>query len=400
MFRTIPIFLALSFVPLATVSAGTAVLLLKDGGTLEGELLNPDDISIKLYRVKTANGIEINLDAKLVEKVQRRERESMIEYNRDAPLTENTLDNHLYWAKWCNEQQLPDQAKLHWQQVLEFDPDNKDARVVLGYTATPTGWVSQRDRLESQGFVQDRGRWRTQYQIDVDKILEDRKDEERYWHKKIRELCRKLPNSQAESELLLIRDPAAYISLREAVVAERNPQNQVLLLRSLARIPDARSLQFVAGWTIRPDGTSEDVRQICAEELQKQINEHPDTRRIVVDTYRSCLRPTTDPVVINMAAKALGNIEGYEAVSELIDVLVIVRTEVRQEGAEGYGFGSGGSGLSHGSKSVVQRSVQSNQAVLAALRKLTGVNFEFDQAAWREWYRQSKRSPSFNLRRN
>jgi hypothetical protein len=402
MFRIILLFFVISFVLLPMVS-GMTVLLLKDGGTVEGELLNPNEISRKLYRMKTTGGIEISLDAKLVEREQNRERAAIIEYNTKAPLTEHTVENHLYWARWCNEQQLLNQAKLHWQQILELDPDHTDARRVLGYIKNPTdptGWILQRDRLESRGLTQDRGRWKTQYQIEVEKILENRDNETLYWQRTVRNLRQRLPNAQAESELLDIRDPAAFIALRDALLAEGNPHNQVVLLRSLVRIPSNRALQFVVGWSIRPDGTSEDVRKICIEELQKQINENPDIRQIMIETYRSILHSKTHPALIHLAARALGDVEGYEAVPELIDVLVVTVTKSYQEQPQDYVFGPGGTSLNHGTRTIKGTEPVPNQTVLTTLRKLTGVNFGFDQTAWREWYWQPKRSPSFNLRRN
>jgi hypothetical protein len=378
-------------------ASATTVLLLKDGGTLEGELLNPDEINRKLYRVKSAEGLEISLDAKLVERTQSREREALLEYNRDAPLTHNSVENHLYWARWCQERQLAEQARMHWQQTLELDPDHADARTVLGYTKTVNGWESQHDRRINRGLVQDRGRLKTPYQIEVETILGSQKREADDWQRTIRELYR-FPNRHGE--LLAIRDPAAYIPIREILVQENNPQMRMMLLRLLMQIPDDRALQFVIGWTIRPDEPSEEIRKMCIEELQRRMNERPEIRQHMIAVYRSSLRASTNPAIIELAAKVLGDIGGHEAVPELIDVLVTTRRETIQPQTPTYGFGSGGSGFSQPGKPVTRQIPIPNQTVLSALRRLTGANFEFDQAAWREWHRQSLRSPSLNLRRD
>ena len=399
MLRAILFLILVSFVSQTIVSASTTVLLLKEGGSIEGELLNPDEINRRLYQIRTTEGLEVTLDARQVERIQPREREALIEYNRSAPLSENTIENHLHWAQWCRDNQLPDHARLHWRQILELDHDHTDARQVLGYTHTPAGWVSHQSRLESRGFVHDRGRWRTPYQIQVENILENRENEFRHWRQTIRNLVRRLPNAQAEAELLSIRSPAAYVHIRDALIAERNPQNQVVLLRTLAQMPNVYAIQFVAGWSIRPDDTTEDVRRIAIEELQKRISETPEIRQIMVDTYRSALRPNIAPEIVHLAARALGIVDGYEAVPELIEVLVVVRTEVHQESPQGHSFGSGGSGISEGTRTIRRTEPVPNQTVLSTLRGLTGMNFEFNQAAWREWYRSSQRAPSLNLRR-
>jgi hypothetical protein len=399
MFRIFPLFLVIAFVSAPTAPA--TILLLKDGGTIEGELQNPNEVNRKLYRIKTEEGLEISIDAKLVEREQSRERPALIEYNANAPLTENTVAQHLHWAKWCYDQQLSDQAKMHWQQVLELDADHAEARKMLGYYKTTTGgWESPRDKLANKGYIQHQGRWKTPYEIEVENFLENQKNEEIEWKKTIPSLYRRLPNPQAEAELLSIRHPAAFVPIRDILLKEANPQRRIMLLRLLVQMPDPHALQFVAGWSIRPDEPLEDIRKICVEELLKQMNERPEIRQIMIAVYRNSLKPTTDPAIIHLAAQVLGDIGGHEAVPELIDVLQVKVTRTYQEPQQSYSFGPGGTGFGQGSgKSINVSTPVQNQAVLSALRKLTGMNFDFDQAAWRNWYLQSLRSPPLHLRR-
>ena len=394
MFRAI---LILSFLLLPAVASGTTVLILKDGGTLEGELLNPDETSRKSYQIKTAGGLEVSLDARLVERVQGRERPALVEYNTKAPLSEHTVENHHSWARWCNENLLLDQAKMHWQQVLVLDTDHADARRALGYEKTPNGWFSQREKLEDRGLILDKGRWKTAQQIEVANILETQKNEDEQWRRTIWDLCRRLPNSEAE--LLAIRDPAAIEPLKNALANERNPNVRKALIRSLVRIPRASAVRFVVGWSILAT-ESEEIRQMCVEELLRLSKGNPEVRQIMIESYRVVLRPTALPAIITLVAKTLEDIGAHEAVPELIDVLVVMRVETTQPQSQSYSFGSGGTRLGQGG-GAVQRPIRvENQAVLAALNKLTGQNFLFDQERWREWYRQSHRSPSFNLRRD
>ena len=386
-------------------TSATTVLLLKNGGSLRGELLNPDEINRKTHRVKTAEGIEITLDAKLVERIQPRERDALIEYNRDAPLTEKTVENHVAWARWCTERQLFEQSKVHWQQVLELDPDHVDARRVLGYIQTQDGWESHRDRLEGRGLIEDRGRWKTPYEIRVSSMLGNREQAEQQWERKIRELLGRLPHTQGE--LLSIRDPFAVIPIRN-VLADRRFSNQphirVLLLQVLMQIndPDWLALQLVVGWTIRPE-ENEEIRRLCLEEVQKRINAQPEIRGIVIAVYRSALK-TKDNQVVYLAAEILGNlgnVGGREAVPELIDALETTVTDVHRTQAQGPSFGpSGSGGLQWGTSTVRNQRLVGNQAVLAALVKLTGENYGFNQEAWRAWHRQPYRSPPLNLRRS
>ena len=400
MFRTIFLLLVIAFAFMPRLSAAT-VLLLKEGGTLEGELLNPNEINRKSYKVRTAEGIEISLDARHVERVQQREREALIEYKREAPLTENTLETHLYWARWCHEQQLQEQARLHWQQILELDPDHGDARRILGYTETASGWVSLRDTNESRGFILERGHWKTRYEIEVANLLEHQTQTKQQWQRTIRVLLRRLP--QTEAELLAIRDPAAIEPIAEILQDRRNPQNphaRLILLRTLMQIPDVRALRVAVEWTTRPE-ESEEVRKLCIEELQRRASEQPEIRAIMTAVYRGALlSKDVDGGTIRLTAEALGNIGGHEAIPELIEILMVSVTQTIMPEQQGYSFGGGSTGFSAGAKPITHTFRVENQSVLTALRKLTGVDFGFNQSAWRNWYRESHRSPPMNLRRS
>jgi len=400
MFRTI---LIISFLLLPAIASGTTVLLLKDGGTLEGELLNPNELSRKIYQIKTTGGLEISLDARLVERVQGGERPALTEYNTDVHFTENTVENHVSWAKWCSENQLLDQSRLHWRQVLELDPDHAEARRVLGYVRERDGWVSQQGRREERGFIQHQGRWKTAQQIEIENILATRRETEAQWRRTIRDLIRRLPNSQAEEGLLAIRDPAAVGPLGDFLFDERNPLHphaRMVLLRSLAQIPHESAIRFVVGWSILPREPLDEIRQMCVDELLRLSRDNPEVRQIMIAAYRNALRPTTQSNVINLAAKVLEDIEAHETVPELIGVLVVMRQVTMPTPPPTYGTGPSGMSLQQGGAPIRGMVRDENRAVLAALIKLTGWNFQFDQEGWLDRYRQTQRAPSLNLRRD
>jgi len=410
MLRATALFFAMTFLFSMPLASGTSALLLRDGGIVEGELLNSDEYNRRTFRVRTAEGLEISLDTRLVERIQGRERAALIEYNRDAPLTANTVEGHLYWARWCIEHHLPDRARIHWRQILELDPEHGDARRNLGYTQTSTGWESIQGRNESQGRILDRGRWRTAQEIEVENFLESQRQARQFWQGRIRELLRRLPNPHAEAELLSIRDPAAVIPIGDALLNRdgRNPlppQARMILIRTLAQISDIAAVQTMAAWSVHRDEIAE-IRRMCIEELQRRINEQPEVRQIVVSVYRNLLRQAAaerspvDQVVVNLVAEALGRVGGHEAVPELIELLVITVAEVHREQAQGPTFSSGGSSrLQQGTTVRRNMSLEQMPIVLTALRRLTGSDFGFNQDLWRDWYRQHYRSPHMDLRR-
>jgi len=399
MLRTIFLF---SFVLAMPLASGTSTLLLRDGGALEGELLNAGELNRRTYQIKTADDLEISIDVRLVERIQGREREALAEYNRDAPLTINTVESHLYWARWCAERQLPEQARVHWQQILELDPEHVDARRHLGYTQTPTGWQSISGMHESRGRVLDRGRWRTPQELEVANFFESQSQNRQFWQGWIRERLRRLPNPLAEADLLSIRDPAAIVPIGDALLDRRNPLTphaRMLLLRVLFQIPDIAAAQTVAAWSVNVQENDE-IRRLCIEEIQRQSNEHPEVRRVAVAVYRDLLRRNKDnQAAVSLVADALARVGGHEAVPELIEVLVVTVTETFQEQQPAHTFGHGSTGFQQGQRTFTQTRPVPNPVVLTALVRLTGINFEFNQDAWRNWYLQAYRSPAMNLRR-
>jgi len=94
----------------------------------------------------------------------------------------------------------------------------------------------------------------------------------------------------------------------------------------------------------------------------------------------------------------------------LIGALVTVhKYQVTQGGGPGsisptFGMGPGGgagpSGLSIGGRpKIIQRDIP-NRAVLDTLVSLTGRNYQYDEAAWKEWYASQTRVEHVNLRRD
>jgi hypothetical protein len=62
--------------------------------------------------------------------------------------------------------------------------------------------------------------------------------------------------------------------------------------------------------------------------------------------------------------------------------------------------GQGGGGLSMGGGKKIIKQPMNNQRVLDALVTLTGMNFQFDQRAWKNWYATQKKPANIDARRD
>ena len=107
---------------------------------------------------------------------------------------------------------------------------------------------------------------------------------------------------------------------------------------------------------------------------------------------------------VNRAAVGLANMKPQQAVLPLIDALETTHKYdiVKGGGNMSASFGSGGTGFSPGGKRIERREINhQNREVLNALSVLTdGVNFQFDEDRWRDWYARANTPPNINLRRS
>ncbi len=329
------------------------------------------------------------------------EREAQIEYNAFAPFKENTIENHLEIAQWCSKNLLPDLAKQHRYQVLELDPDHKQARQLLGYFRDDDGeWTTRSEVLgEKRGMVRQGGAWKSKQQIEVEQRLDRQKKDAKQWTERVKTLCASLPRGEkAKAAMLAITDSAAVPALWKALETEPNEDTRILLIRALSNIGNAQALYAVALWSLNGRELPE-LRYTCYDEIRR----HPEAKQMLVAYYASYLKETGNPGIINAAATGIAELDGRTAIPQLIDALVTSNTRTVTKQAPGPSFGSSGNiqgaGLAWGQSTEKVTDVSQNRDVRAALMKLTGVDFQFNQDAWRAWLIQQRRTSSFNARR-
>ncbi len=124
----------------------------------------------------------------------------------------------------------------------------------------------------------------------------------------------------------------------------------------------------------------------------------------IAGPYARALR-SNDNVIVNRAAEALGTIGDRDAIGPLIGALVTKHRALVGSGSPGQQSvmftPSGGTAMNMGGggPKLVTSEVE-NAAVLAALAKLSGVNFGFDQAKWRSWLTAEAKAHPVDVRRD
>ena len=142
-------------------------------------------------------------------------------------------------------------------------------------------------------------------------------------------------------------------------------------------------------------------------------------RRALDDAKRAAHRGRADPLharaligitlrdeqPVDVAAESIGLIGDHDAIGPLIGALVTKHKVKEGSGPSDqhtYVFTpSGGTAMNMGSSGakLVTHEVD-NAAVLAALTKLSGVNFGFDQPAWRAWLSSEAKAHPVDVRRD
>ena len=255
------------------------------------------------------------------------------------------------------------------------------------------------ERMAKLGLSRYEGAWRTRQEID----LLERADREaaivREWKARVEKLRGRLERpdeaERATEELRALSDPAAAEAVAAMVVREPSQRVRGLLVESLGRMRSQDA--FATLVAVALDHPDPETRLAATEQLAAIAPEVAASRLVAA-------LGSADNAQVNRAAEALGRL-GVASVAPAL-VASLETQHVTMPGAGGQPgpmsvtFTPSGSGLSMGGGPKPVKVKARNEQVLAALVQLTGVNFQWDIAAWREWLAtQARPAADTDLRR-
>lgn len=392
--------------------AAAESFLLKSGGRIEGDYLNPKRNASEPYLIRTAEGVRLSLAKELVAKVVVKT-DVEREYERLRPKVAETAAAHWEMAQWCREAGLRAQREFHLQKVIEHDPDHEMAHLALGHQRFGGKWHNPDEYMKSQGYLKHQGVWRTRQDVEIALAREELDEAVIEWRQRIRiwrSWLGKKRDAEAVANFKGIEDPLAAPVLID-ILDQKNASRELRLLaiEVLAGLPNHPGEgAFIKHAMIDGD---KGIRDACLDELIRMESK---------SAVHQCLALIKDekatPTVIHRAATALGRLGDKIATATLIDSLVTIHETVEVPGGQTSGGGLGPISSSFGSDPAnpasggfsagapkpvkVKREFQSD-AVLTALTTLhPGVNFGFNETAWKKWYVQTHEPPQVNLRRS
>lgn len=384
------------------VAAGE-VFVLKHGGRVVGELVDPDQSPRESYTIKTPGGGQIVLAASQVKEVLG-QRPNEAEYEKIRPRYPDTVEGQWMLAEWCREHHLLTRREKHLKRILELDPNDERARRGLGYSQVDGQWTTQEDVMIKQGYRRYKGRWRLPQEIEL--MEEERKTDlaEKEWIQKLNRWRSWLSSDRARiarESILEIDDPLAVKSLALAIKEDPRDQARILFIEALARIGTIQAMKTLALYSL--EDPIEEVRLTCLDYLKERKD--PD----VVGYYIGKLRSKANGEV-NLAAVALRHMGDPSAIGPLIDALITshkfkISSKNPGQISTTFGTGPGGSGapggLSLGGGPKIVTYQFRNRAVLDALVTLSeGTNYGFDVPRWKSWYTSRKRHEGLDARRD
>ena len=381
------------------------VVLLKSGARVEGAILNPTRGKDDLVEVQPVDGLKLTLSAAQVKGVLI-ESKVVKEYEALWAGKKDTLDDHLQMAQWCLEAGLTEQRKFHLTQILKHDPDHAMARATLGFVKSGSGWLTQTEFKQKQGYVLKGGIYRLPQEIEMVERAHKWEADTKAWRKSLVRWFSWLKGKgkgadQALENIRSIQDDAAAPALAEAVADSSLPQDLRLLcldvLTKFAPSYYASTLIKVGAGDADPE-----MSDRCLDILREQRSQQ------ALLTFVKGLK-AKDNKIVNRSAQCLQRLGDPAATLPLIDALITRHKFIiapAQPGGMAAGFpggasdGGGMGGFSMGGKPKIEFHDLKNDAVLNALTSLhQGVNFQFEKAEWKAWYVESHTSPDVNLRR-
>ena len=383
---------------LAPLDGAADVVRLDHGGTANGQIVRGEGAPRGVVVLRSEWGT-LQLKRTDVSGIQD-ESPAEAEYRRRAPAVSNTVVAQMALVHWCRDNGLGEQLRVHAKRVLDLDPNHEEARLLLGYQLVGGEWLTRDERLARRGMLRHQGEHMTHQEVELAQRTALTEEARRDWSKKIKKWRNELGSSNsdvaraASSAFTSINDPLAIDPLVRLTLQERDRQIKPLLIRSLGQTEAHAALRALV--------------QIVLEEND------PEFRAAALEQLTTAKAPglaapfvvalgSSDNRQINRAAEALSALGDSESVKPLVSALISVhKTRVGNDSqGDTYSFNTatGTHSFGGGGAKVVRQEVK-NPSVLSALVELTGVNFLYDQQAWRAWLASQQHRMEVDLRRD
>lgn len=398
--------------------ASADTIQLKNGGELRGELLpetrhpghKPTDAAHRRVSIRTLTGAVVAVSRDEIEEIIHR-RPLSEEYETLRRAAADTVNDQWELAEWCRSRSLSRERAVHLKRVVELDPAHAAAHRGLGHIQREGRWTTTDAMMTARGYVKYKGRYVLPQELELIEAEEHEDVAEKAWFRRIRrwegwlDSDRADRHSDALSGLKSIRDDNAVLALSRTFRNSASEEKRLLYVDILNRIEGDKPLKPLIQQSLH------DESRFVREAAVRGVRRHDVAAAVPI--YLRALKNEHNAIV-NRAGTALGQLGDESVVPILIEALVTrhqYQTLVPDQALSVATNGSMAPGgvplppnivglLATGQlpqgiqvqtnapvrmKEVTVEKNESNPSVLSALKLLTGEDFGFDEAAWRNW---------------
>jgi hypothetical protein len=419
-------YLAWALLLAAAATAQADVVRLRNGGEVRGQVdaASRDPAAARVV-VETLTGGRIVLDRAEVEFVTPRSLD-VEDYETRARGLPDTIEAHRELAEWCRERRLIPQRQEQLELLLDLEPDDVEARRILGHERHNGQWMTRDEWMRSRGYVKHKGKYVTQQELDLLEKSQAEREAEQAWYPKVRMwfgwATGNNPQRAVEglANLQAISDPDSVPALANFMGDDESDNVRLTCVQILGKLGGPKPVPLLVRKTLLDD--SDQVRSTARAGIRA------DQYELALEYFVPELKHDSNRVV-QRAAAAIGEMGNVNTVPYLIEALVTthrwkievpantsVAVGVSPDGQVGMPSSSTSSALPaevellartgqlpygaivlpppfqmRRTRTVTIKGDVKNEAVLAALQKLTGQNFGFSEHDWRLWWAEQAR---------
>ncbi len=376
-------------------------IVLKNGTVIQGRILEEKkegNRTILVVRMKSGGVVSLDR-SRQVDKVRQYDA-SDAHFERELALAGNDVEALRKLYQWTEQQpnfrsRFKNERQFLLEKIIEQSPDDKEARTRLGYRQLDDGtWVMETVYFNSRGYRKRDGRtWQSnlpsQFQAQLDEVealKKQRRADVDLW---TRRAGKAGTSAQTiEAELRQITDDVTVAVLRDQLQKEEKSGKRSGLRRyymeafgNVATIDSVVGLGFLAVQDSDAAIRDRAATLLCQPAFDPEVVASVISGYLTVDTKSHRDR----------AAYLIGELNATQQITMLISALEREVEVIENPGADrmNFGTGAGGTSFSPPSTPIKGKRKLHSEASRTALKKITGMDYGFDQQEWTRWYIQN-----------
>ena len=293
------------------------VILLRGGGEIQGKVIadptKPDTVQVLLMKGRNPLTFQKKQILQVIPKPG-----PLDTYLDKKQSLAPTAESEFALGLWCDQNQLNDLAKVHYEAALGRDRGFEPAHKKLGHIQHGTQWLSPDEIRQLQGLVKFHGQWISEEAKAKREESVQASATQLAWVRRIKMLRQAIVagspdrGREAEAELMKIKETAAVLPLVRVLGQDEVPMRR-LLAHVLGGIDGKESSRALVNMILAEP--EDDVRGSILDRLKER--DDPEIVPQLVKALRA-----ENVRVVNRAAWTLGNLGAVITVPQLVGALV------------------------------------------------------------------------------